>query len=155
MIYCFVCEGLQRKYEGFELIGRSRLNLKGTQHFRRDFVNSSVNAKCALIIKYYKKVFFNSTWCQPFRSTKLNNELSDWSQRGVAQIVAASRNRRIERRGRKYTTSEVSICQLITCYVTQKQRIKIAFAEGYMAANPSDGAQRSGRAMKYLKVRFF
>lgn len=33
-----------------------------------------------------------------------------------------------------------------------KQRIKIAFAEGYMAANTTDGTQKSGRAMKYLKV---
>lgn len=35
----------------------------------------------------------------------------------------------------------------------QKQRIKIAFAEGYLAGNTNaDGTPKSGRAMKYLKV---
>lgn len=34
----------------------------------------------------------------------------------------------------------------------QKQQLKIAFAEGYLAANHPDNAQKSGRAMKYLKV---
>lgn len=34
----------------------------------------------------------------------------------------------------------------------QKQRLKVAFAEGYLAANSADGAKGS-RTMKYLKVR--
>jgi hypothetical protein len=34
----------------------------------------------------------------------------------------------------------------------QKQQIKVAFAEGYLAANHPDNAQKGGRAMKYLKV---
>lgn len=35
----------------------------------------------------------------------------------------------------------------------QKQRIKIAFAEGYLAGNTNaDGTQKGGKAMKYLKV---
>jgi len=33
-----------------------------------------------------------------------------------------------------------------------KQRLKIAFAEGYLAAANTDGQQKSSRAMKYLKV---
>ncbi|CRK98631.1 CLUMA_CG012098, isoform A [Clunio marinus] len=36
--------------------------------------------------------------------------------------------------------------------VEQKQQLKIAFAEGYLAANHPDNAQKSGRAMKFLKV---
>lgn len=34
----------------------------------------------------------------------------------------------------------------------QKQRIKVAFAEGYMVGNTSEGSQKGGRAMKYLKA---
>lgn len=34
----------------------------------------------------------------------------------------------------------------------QKQQLKIAFAEGYLAANHPDNAKKDGRAMKYLKV---
>lgn len=34
----------------------------------------------------------------------------------------------------------------------QTQKLKIAFAEGYLAAGSTDGNQKSGRAMKYLKV---
>jgi len=34
----------------------------------------------------------------------------------------------------------------------QKQQLKIAFAEGYLAATHPDNAQKGGRAMKYLKV---
>lgn len=35
----------------------------------------------------------------------------------------------------------------------QKQRMKIAFAEGYLAGNTNaDGTQKGGKAMKYLKV---
>lgn len=34
----------------------------------------------------------------------------------------------------------------------QTQKLKIAFAEGYLAAGNTDGNQKSGRAMKYLKV---
>lgn len=36
--------------------------------------------------------------------------------------------------------------------IAQKQRIKIAFAEGYLAGNSNDGQQKSSRAMKYLKL---
>lgn len=35
----------------------------------------------------------------------------------------------------------------------QKQQMKVAFAEGYLAASHPDNAQKGGRAMKYLKVR--
>lgn len=34
----------------------------------------------------------------------------------------------------------------------QKQRLKIAFAEGYLTATHPDHANRSGKAMRYLKV---
>lgn len=34
----------------------------------------------------------------------------------------------------------------------QTQKLKIAFAEGYLAAGNTEGNQKSGRAMKYLKV---
>lgn len=34
----------------------------------------------------------------------------------------------------------------------QKNRLKLAFAEGYLAANSSDGGHRGGKTMKYLKV---
>lgn len=34
----------------------------------------------------------------------------------------------------------------------QKTRLKVAFAEGYLAANNADGSQKGGRTMKYLKV---
>lgn len=35
----------------------------------------------------------------------------------------------------------------------QKQQIKVAFAEGYLAgSNPEHGGQKGGRAMRYLKV---
>lgn len=34
----------------------------------------------------------------------------------------------------------------------QKQRLKIAFAEGYLTATHPDNANRSGKAMRYLKV---
>lgn len=34
----------------------------------------------------------------------------------------------------------------------QKQNVKIAFAEGYLAANHPDNAQKGGRAMKYLRI---
>lgn len=34
----------------------------------------------------------------------------------------------------------------------QADRIKIAFAEGYVAASGSEGAQKSSRTMKYFKV---
>lgn len=34
----------------------------------------------------------------------------------------------------------------------QKQHLKIAFAEGYLAANHPENAQKGGRAMKYLRV---
>lgn len=34
----------------------------------------------------------------------------------------------------------------------QKQQLKIAFAEGYLAASHPDNAQKGGRAMKFLKV---
>lgn len=37
-------------------------------------------------------------------------------------------------------------------FLLQKQRIKVAFAEGYLAGNTTEGGQKSGRAMKYLKV---
>lgn len=42
----------------------------------------------------------------------------------------------------------------LTCYIfiPQKQRLKIAFAEGYMAGNSSDSQQKGGKAIKYLKV---
>lgn len=34
----------------------------------------------------------------------------------------------------------------------QKQHLKIAFAEGYLAASHPDNAHKGGRTMKYLKV---
>lgn len=34
----------------------------------------------------------------------------------------------------------------------QKQRLKIAFAEGYLTATHPDHERRSGKAMRYLKV---
>lgn len=34
----------------------------------------------------------------------------------------------------------------------QKKNVKIAFAEGYLAASHPEGGQKSGRAIKYLKV---
>lgn len=37
--------------------------------------------------------------------------------------------------------------------VEQKQQLKIAFAEGYLAASHPENAQKGSRAMKYLKVR--
>lgn len=37
----------------------------------------------------------------------------------------------------------------------QKQHLKIAFAEGYLAANHPDNAKKDGRAMRYLKVCCF
>lgn len=36
--------------------------------------------------------------------------------------------------------------------IEQRQNIKIAFAEGYLAASNTDGGQKSGKAMKYLKA---
>lgn len=35
----------------------------------------------------------------------------------------------------------------------QKQNLKIAFAEGYLAANSPDNAKKNGKAMKALKVK--
>lgn len=35
----------------------------------------------------------------------------------------------------------------------QKNILKMAFAEGYLAANNSDGSQKGGKTMKWLKVR--
>lgn len=36
----------------------------------------------------------------------------------------------------------------------QKNILKLAFAEGYLAANSGEGAgQKSGKTMKYLKVK--
>lgn len=35
----------------------------------------------------------------------------------------------------------------------QKDRLKVAFAEGYLAANGSEGGHKDSRTMKYLKVR--
>lgn len=35
----------------------------------------------------------------------------------------------------------------------QKNRLKVAFAEGYLAANNSEGGAKGGKTMKYLKVR--
>lgn len=35
----------------------------------------------------------------------------------------------------------------------QKNILKVAFAEGYLAANNSDGSQKGGKTMKWLKVR--
>lgn len=37
----------------------------------------------------------------------------------------------------------------------QKNRLKLAFAEGYLAANSSDGGHRGGKTMKYLKVQYY
>jgi hypothetical protein len=34
----------------------------------------------------------------------------------------------------------------------QKQQLKVAFAEGYLAANHPENAEKGGRAIKYLKV---
>lgn len=34
----------------------------------------------------------------------------------------------------------------------QKQQLKVAFAEGYLAANHPDNEKKGGRAMKFLKV---
>lgn len=34
----------------------------------------------------------------------------------------------------------------------QKQHLKVAFAEGYLAANHPDNAKKDGKAMKYLRV---
>ena len=36
-----------------------------------------------------------------------------------------------------------------------KNILKVAFAEGYLAANSSEGGQKGGRTMKYLKVCMF
>ena len=36
--------------------------------------------------------------------------------------------------------------------VDQRQRLKIAFAEGYLTANHPDNMHKQGRALKYLKV---
>lgn len=36
----------------------------------------------------------------------------------------------------------------------QKNILKVAFAEGYLAGNNSEGGQKQGKTMKYLKVSF-
>lgn len=35
----------------------------------------------------------------------------------------------------------------------QKQQLKVAFAEGYLAANSPENAKKNSRAMKFLKVK--
>lgn len=46
----------------------------------------------------------------------------------------------------------LSEAELSSLTPEQKQQLKVAFAEGYLAANHPENAQKGGRAMKYLKV---